>query len=317
MFLKSMLPFSVLSPCTTCKGPVWSWDTFPAFAHASSQKGDAQGGFSAEDVELFARFPMVTLEKWQGDHVSPAITEEQAWVHAATQIKTASPNTTVIVWLDSFRIYTANTSLNPDLKSACTTGHFAPAEFLETGGRMDGKLNPHSPYLLKNSSGLPALESWSGCHIFDNSKAVARDYWTQMCLNLTASGVIDGCGADASWQTGIDQVSQWHLDNETARVWDQGHRQMMRTTTQLLRDGVLLGKEAYEVGDYVNGALCEQCPASNTTILKLQNLTAVAAAMGKRLIYECHGCGDMDEIAAFLIGAGEYHYYGGEEALAA
>ena len=64
------------------------------------------------------------------------------------------------------------------------------------------------------------------------------------------------------------------------------------------------------MGVYVNGALCEQCPASNATILKLQNLTALAVAMGKRLIYECHGSGNLDEIAAFLIGAGEYHYYG-------
>jgi hypothetical protein len=48
---------------------------------------------------------------------------------------------------------------------------------------MDDKLDPASPYLLKNSSGLPALGGGSGCHVFDHTKAKVRDYWTQMCLN--------------------------------------------------------------------------------------------------------------------------------------
>ena len=131
-----------------------------------------------------------------------------------------------------------------------------------------------------------------------------------MCLNLTMSGVIDGCGADASWQTGVDQQTAWGLDAKTAQAWDVGHKEMMRETTALLGDGLLLGKDAYEVGDYVNGALCEGCPATNETVLLLQNLTARAKATGKRLLYECHGSGRLDEVAAFLCGAGEYHYYG-------
>jgi hypothetical protein len=53
--------------------------------------------------------------------------EEDAWVVAAKQVKARRPNTTVVVWLDSFRIYTADKALNPDLGSACTTGHFRPA----------------------------------------------------------------------------------------------------------------------------------------------------------------------------------------------
>ena len=83
-----------------------------------------------------------------GDQIKPYIYEEEAWVVAAKQIKARSPNTTVVVWLDSFRIYTDNKTLNPDLGHACTTGHFRPARFLET----------HTEYLLKNASGQPALE---------------------------------------------------------------------------------------------------------------------------------------------------------------
>ena len=59
-----------------------------------------------------------------------------------------------------------------------------------------------------------------------------------------------------------------------------GHREMMRDTTLALGDGVLLGKDPWEVGDYVNGALHEGCAASNDTINTLRNLTALARAQG-------------------------------------
>ena len=92
--------------------------------------------------------PAPTQTNKTGSDLTPYIYEEEAWLVAAKQIKQRSPNTTVIVWLDSFRIYTDNKTLNPDLGHACTTGHFRPATFLET----------HTEYLLKNLSGMPALE---------------------------------------------------------------------------------------------------------------------------------------------------------------
>ena len=117
--------------------------------------------------------------------------EEDAWLVAAKQVKAINPNITVVVWLDSLRIYTADKALNPDLKKSCTTGHFRPARFLET----------HPDYLLKNSTGQPAVEEpFGGCHvrkagacegpdpmasltylfpaqIFDHTKEAARNYW--------------------------------------------------------------------------------------------------------------------------------------------
>lgn len=46
--------------------------------------------------------------------------------------------------MDSLRIYTADKALNPDFKGPCAQGHFQPAEFLESGGKMDDKLDPAS-----------------------------------------------------------------------------------------------------------------------------------------------------------------------------
>ena len=79
---------------------------------------------------------------------------------------------------------------------------------------------------------------------------------------------------------------------------------MPTETTAALGNGVLLGKFAWEVGDYVNGALHETCDASNDTVTTLRNLTATAAVLGRRLIYQCHGGCTIDELAAFLAGAG-------------
>ena len=163
-------------------------------------------------------------------------------------------------------------------------------------------------------SGLPALESWSRCHIFDHTKQVARDFWRDMCLTMTASGVIDGCGADASWQNAEVAENNWNLDNKTAVAWDLGHRSMMKMTTEALADGLLMGKDPWELGgactvlslihlinqrcpltpstacsalpDYVNGALHEGCTAANATVNTLRNLTATAAALGRRLVYQ-------------------------------
>lgn len=250
---------------------------------------------------------MATLEKWQGEDVQPQMFEEEAWVVAAKQIKQRNPAITVVVWYDSMRIYTRDTNLNPDTKGICRAGNFKAAEFLET----------HPEYLLKNRSGLPAIEvsshpeASSHCHIHDFTKEWAQTFWMEMCLNMTASGVIDGCGADASWQNGVDQMTRWELDRDTAHAWKKGHKKMMRRTTKALKDGVLLGKDPWEVGDYVNGALHEGCKAKNDTIVTLQNLTQRAAQQGQRLIYQCHSKkGDLDEVAAFLIGCGPYHYYG-------
>jgi len=125
--------------------------------------------------------------------------------------------------------------------------------------------------------------------------------------------VIDGCGADASWQS---DPANGTLTPAQLEAWHTGHRQMMKDTTAALKGGALLGKEPWELGDYVNAVLDEGCPPSNATIVTLQNLTRTAQREGRRLLYECHfeeckgySCLN-DSAAAFLIGAGPDHYFG-------
>ena len=85
---------------------------------------------------------------------------------------------------------------------------------------------------------------------------------------------------------------------------------MMIETTASLGNGLLIGKDAAELGDHVNAVLHEGCGGNNGTITLLRSITAKAKALGKRLLYQCHTTGGMDNttVAAFLIGAGVDHY---------
>ena len=72
--------------CPTCKWPKFSWDTLPVFLH-SSYTGVL--GFPEQAMKTIAKFPIVTIEKWQGCHASGYTTEEDAMVEAAKQMKAA------------------------------------------------------------------------------------------------------------------------------------------------------------------------------------------------------------------------------------
>lgn len=56
--------------------------------------------------------------------------------------------------------------------------------------------------------------------------------------------------------------------------------------------------------------LQEGCTASNDTINNLLTATAAAQRDNRTYTYECHSNGTPSDLAAFLIGAGPYHYWG-------
>ena len=59
---------SPLSRCSTCRGPVHSWATLPVSFHSSHSHTGPTGAFafSELDIETIRKFPLVTIEKWQG-----------------------------------------------------------------------------------------------------------------------------------------------------------------------------------------------------------------------------------------------------------
>jgi len=258
---------------------------------------------------------MVTIEKWQGCNSTPGCylssnpsstcpTQEDATLATAKKLKTLEPTIFIASWLDSMRVYEAVHALNPDyiniMHQACVrTAH---SVFFDS----------HTNLLLPNSSGLPALDSYIHAHVYDHRSPTVRALWRDICLNLTSTGFIDGCGADASQQPAsyIQGVAP-----AAAPDWERGRNWTIGNTTAALQasGGYVFGKLEYELGVYTNGVLQEGCTAGNNTI----NVLRLAAAASQRdratYVYQCHSDGTMDDLAAFLIGSypGSFWGFGG------
>merc|ERR1719174_3465289 len=105
--LSSAAEKQAISSCPHCAAPIHSWDSLPVAFHSSEIATNSLGEFSATELETIVKFPLVTIEKWQGsqakdEHGNPVfLWEETAMANAAKQVKTARPNISVIAWLDS------------------------------------------------------------------------------------------------------------------------------------------------------------------------------------------------------------------------
>lgn len=240
--------------CTTCRGPEFSWDTLPVFVHVSKENTLA---FSEADLATLTKFPIVTIEKWQGCADPEYSFEEVAMLAAAKSVKDSaaakSKHVSVVVWFDSYRIY-SNTTLNPDAKDsagiACMNSR--AAHFLES--------NP--AHLLHNASGGLVLESFANLHVVDYQQRKMQVFKRDMCLNMTKSGWVDGCGMDGSQQrAGTREIPG--VADANAIAWNVGKVCMMNGTTAAIGNGLALGKMEWELGGrrgYANGMRSLQTP---------------------------------------------------------
>lgn len=280
--------------------PAHSWATLPVFLHTSDM---SRAVWSPSDLAIAARFPSVTIEKWQGCALRTE-TQEACTLATASALRALRSNISVFIWLDSLRIY-SNSSLNPDIidtsNQSCVRNSHTP--FLET----------HRDYLLPNASGLPALESYIHAHVYDHRSATVRAFWRDACLNLTSppgDARVDGCGADASQQVGSYVLG---LAPAVSAAWSAGHVQAVAAATAAVeaQGGAILGKVPAQLGNDTNGILQEGCDGSNATITALRAAAARARLDGRRYLYECHAdAASESAIAAFLVGAGTDQYWG-------
>ena len=148
----------------------------------------------------------------------------------------------------------------------------------------------------------PAEEPYIHAHVFDHRKPEVRALWRDVCLNLTATGLVDGCGADASQQP-FSYIGG--VDAGVGAAWEAGRNWTLGNTTAALAPagGFLLGKLGFELGAYTNGVLQEGCVAGNATVNALRSAAAAARRDRAAYVYECHSDGTPDDLAAFLVGA--------------
>ena len=309
--MKLLLLLAAIPHVAAVHAPRLSWETVGdlAFFHSSVMN---RLTFNASDLLLASKFPMVTIEKWQGCNSTPGCygstdpsascpTQEDATLATARKLKAIDPTMFVVSWLDSMRVYEAIEALNPDYRNimnqACV--RTSQSVFLDT----------HSEYLLPNASGKPALESFINAHVYDHRSIAVRDLWRDVCLNMTSTGLVDGCGADASQQssTYIQGVSA-----DVGAAWELGRNWSIGNTTAALapQGGVVLGKMEFELGAYTNGVLQEGCVKGNATINVLREAAAASVRDGVTYIYQCHSNGEMDDLAAFLVGAYKGAFWG-------
>jgi hypothetical protein len=268
--------------------------------------------FDTEALSAIAKFRIATIEKWQGCKAAKYTFEEEAMLEAARSIKAAAAaagtSTSVVVWFDSFRVY-SNKTLNPDARDTCGIScmNSRAAHYLESS----------SDHLLKDTKGALVLESFAALHVVDYQDREMQQFKIDMCLNMTKSGVVDGCGVDGSHQrAGTSAIPGVAPVNATR--WNEGKVCMMNGTTAAIGDGLVLGKMEWELGGptgYVNGIIQEGCDNTNATVTNLRAVAERSRRLGNaRLVYECHtdciGDGCESHIAAFLVGAGDNAYWG-------
>mmetsp|Transcript_20270 Transcript_20270/g.60557 ORF Transcript_20270/g.60557 Transcript_20270/m.60557 type:complete len:411 (+) Transcript_20270:74-1306(+) len=246
-----------------------------------------------------AKFPMVTIEKFQGPcgyakNASPACHQEDLIIDELRKVKEVNPNVSTIFYYNSVLDF-------PQYQ--------LHARFLE---------NPS--LLLRNADGeiLNMTGGGHSCDVFDFGKDLARQLFIEECVNATKTGFVDGCFIDRAVDgTPVDSGddNHWsarghHLDNATAEAYFNGHIQMLKDLQTAIGDGPVIANHAYGpphdplLPGYVNFCMIEGFGANGGSIEQLQ----MAVSNGRGV--QAHGRGTIDDIAAFLIGAGYHSFYG-------
>jgi hypothetical protein len=281
------------------KGPRFSWDTLPVFFHSAN----TSGAVTPDGLALMARFPMVTIEKFQ---YNPEPTHQEARIIDVLKgVKLINPNVSTIFYYNSvldFPMYDLATRMAAD-----------PSLMLRNGA---GKI-------VKMSGG-----GHSDMDVFDFGNAAARALFIAECVNATRTGYVDGCFLDRCVDgTPTDAVSgplapcnstskcryPLNLTDATARAYFAGHLQVIADLQRAIGDGPVIANHAFgpphdavERGA-VSFAMNEFFKADNASINSLR----WAAANGRGMQAHVGGTKPtIDLIAAFLVGAGRRAYFG-------
>ena len=258
--------------------PQFSWDTLPVFFHSSNTSGP----YSADAIRVIAKYPMVTIEKWQGYDVKN-IDDEDEMVLAMKAIKQANPKVATYFYMNSHKD-------RPEMT------------------RMARQLQEHPDWVLKDKDGNQ-VKNEQGFLVFDLSNPDVRQWWIKTCLDAVTAANGDGCFCDSSQRT---NQSFPNVPPLKLQEWGKGLLQLTKDMQQQLgNDKLLIGKVPDQ--PYVKAIQIEGFRPNNGSI----NALMEAVRMGK--VVQAHmsdlpanGCkGNMtSHIAAFLIGAGNNSYYG-------
>ena len=288
------------------KLPDFSWDTLPVAWHSAVPAKE----LAAADLAVLRKYPLVTLEKTTGAetlHWDPAMLkwrvpitcqvgndpskcgccQEDNFVRHAAQLKAANPRQHIVVYMNTEIAYPWYRSARTFLRS--------PTNWLRNS---TGQL----------THGTPGA-SW---YDWDFTQPALGQMWMQMCLNVTRSGVVDGCFMDGCKQLpGALSPANRTLYLKNKEAWQE---QLQREVPGLLVCG--------SGGTFVHGVAATQVqdwggPGGNWSGYSYQ-LPMLFAAVAAGKVFEAHAaCGsglpsdpeEQTRVAAFLVAAGERSYY--------
>ncbi|XP_062514276.1 uncharacterized protein LOC134189897 isoform X2 [Corticium candelabrum] len=234
---------------------------------------------------------MVTIEKGQGSDVSDCCAEDKI-VAAAKQIKAANSSVYTLFYYNSVLDWNQY--------------------------RMHQLFLKHPDWWLKNASGDPVhipgdgsfKQPKEGMLVFDFSQEEVRNFWLSDCINATKTGSIEGCFAD---RAGEDSFKKNSLTKDKEEAYSKGHVQVLQDLQRALGDNVLIANNDLVPG--VGATMIEGFGADENSIKHLQESSKQGKLVQAHAGYHPDGqdnhCKNItNSLAAFLIGAGNYSYYG-------
>ena len=277
MFI-SVLLLIAISVCPSLAAlPQFSWDTLPVFFHSANTSGQ----YSVEALKSIAKFQMATFGKWMGSDV-PSIGDEDEMVMAMKSIKQVNPKISTYFYMNSYQ----DTPLMT---------------------RMHREAQQHPDYYLRVDNGT-LVRAPNGAYAFDLSKLEVRQWWQDTCLNATKLANGDGCFCDSSQAPYVNFNP--YLSEAKQEAWAHGMLNMTRDVQKALgNDNLLIGKVAAQPN--VKAVQIELSRPLNFSIDELLLGEFAHQVIQAHVPISVPCSSDLtDFIAAFLIGAGQYSYFG-------
>eukprot|EP00927_Polykrikos_kofoidii_P046470 TRINITY_DN40705_c0_g1_i1.p1 TRINITY_DN40705_c0_g1~~TRINITY_DN40705_c0_g1_i1.p1 ORF type:complete len:475 (+),score=90.50 TRINITY_DN40705_c0_g1_i1:61-1425(+) len=294
---------SILMPVAAVAiAPKHSWDSLATmtFFHACNESGL----YSDEALDVITKFPLVTVEKGQGFNDKTGRKAEEKIVEQLKAVKSRDPNIATVFYMNSVLDW-----------------YFY--------GMHDEYVQHKDWWLRYSSTGKPFYTSGDktfnppkeGMLVFDHSKAEVRQWWQDTCMQAVASGFVDGCFSDSSGPG--SHGTNMALNATDKATFEAGKVATMAAVTAALggqagqpfegSSGLLIGKVSSQLG--INAFMIEMFHADAASIVELQagatqGYLVQAHVSVNDAVTQC-GCDCYtDHLAAFLVGAGDYSYFG-------
>jgi hypothetical protein len=263
--------------------PRFSWDTVQPFLHFANTSGP----FSDDAIAEMAKFPMLTIEKFQGPCAAtskpPTDTchQEQLIVDILRRVKAVDASVCTIFYYNSILNFPQY-----DLS----------ARFMENNASL----------CLRDVHGSLVTESGghkSDMTVFDYQQPAACELWASTCINATKTGFVDGCFADRAIDVQAFETSG-QLTPAQRAAFDKGHWDALAKLQTTIGAGPVIANHAYNLSG-VGGAMIEFGKANIETVQDIQ-----MSSQNQKVTQAHFSKIDDDSMATFLVAAGKNSYVG-------